>query len=79
MKFVECESNQIIGRKTIAKTSIIGAAASAIASVLKRAKRLGTSSPKTNEKYAIIKVKPIKDKVLLHPRVKPRLSNHGST
>jgi hypothetical protein len=51
----------------------------AISSALKSATRFGTSSPKTNEKYAITNVTPRSEIVVLQPVEIPRDSSHGIT
>ena len=59
--------------------SIIGADAREICSVRNNAKRFGTNSPKTKEKYAITRVTPMSEIVLLQFGSNPISSNHGIT
>ena len=79
IRFVECDKTQIIGRKRLATKSINIADASAICSVRKSAKRFGTSSPNTSEKYAMTKVTPISEAVAAELDCIPISSSHGMT
>jgi hypothetical protein len=78
-RFVDTDSSQMTGRMSVAKTLSGGARIFVKPTERCMARRLGTSSPRTRERYAITRVMPISAEVSAAAVDRPARSKTGAT